>query len=148
MKAILNGEGGKSSLHSSSLVSSDPSDQQATGRPPADGEPSPESISQLANEVYAQDVLRLMIVNLHRMDFEVSHLCCDSMDDRRCDAEPHVVTVTLQRRKDVQQIFSLLLRRKIGDRFPTAEYLKRNPQVIFLVLSGCVGGGGVGGDFA
>lgn len=84
MKAVLNGDG--------------------------DGEPSPESISQLASEVYAQDVLRLMIVSLDRMDFDA--------------------------KKDVQQIFSLLLRRKIGDRFPTAEYLKRNPQVIFLVLSG------------
>ncbi len=34
------------------------------------------------------------------------------------------------------QVFSLLLRRKIGDRFPTAEYLKRNPQVIFSLLEG------------
>lgn len=39
-------------------------------------------------------------------------------------------------RKDVSQIFNNLLRRQIGSRWPTVEYLSSKPEVIFAALDG------------
>ena len=38
----------------------------------ADQEPSTETVTQVANEVYAQDVMRLMVVHMEAFEFEVS----------------------------------------------------------------------------
>ena len=37
-----------------------------------DVEPSADVIAQIANEVYAQDLLSLMVVNMAKLEFEVS----------------------------------------------------------------------------
>ena len=34
------------------------------------------------------------------------------------------------------QIFNNLLRRQIGTRFPTAEYISNNPQLLYSLISG------------
>jgi len=74
-------------------------------------EPLPELIAQLAQETYSTDLLLLLVQNIARFDFEA--------------------------RKDVVQIFNYLLRRQIGARLPTVEYIcARHEDVIFAALEG------------
>lgn len=74
-------------------------------------EPVPELIAQLAQETYSTDLLLILVQNIARFDFES--------------------------RKDVVQIFSNLLRRQIGARLPTVEYIcARHEDVIFAALAG------------
>ncbi|KAK4700629.1 calcium binding protein 39, partial [Phenoliferia sp. Uapishka_3] len=77
-----------------------------------DGEndPQPEVIAQLAQEVYANDILQLLVLHIWRFEFEA--------------------------RKDVSQIFNNLLRRQIGQRWPTVEYLSQKEETIFAALKG------------
>lgn len=75
-----------------------------------DAEPQPELVAQLAQEVYSYDVLQLLVAHIGQFDFEA--------------------------KKDVSQIFNVLLRRQIGSRSPTVEYLATKPDVIFLALRG------------
>jgi calcium binding protein 39 len=76
-----------------------------------DGEPVPELIAQLAQETYSTDLLLILVQNIARFDFES--------------------------RKDVVQIFNNLLRRQIGARLPTVEYIcARHEEVIFAALAG------------
>ncbi|PWN50429.1 Mo25-like protein [Violaceomyces palustris] len=77
-----------------------------------DGEndPQPEAVMQLAHEVYNNDILQLLILNISRFEFEA--------------------------KKDVSQIFNNLLRRQIGTRWPTVEYLTTKPEVLFNALRG------------
>lgn len=77
-----------------------------------DGEadPQPELVAQLAQEVYAHDVLQLLVAHISKLEFEA--------------------------KKDVSQIFNVLLRRQIGSRSPTVEYLSTRPEIIFLTLRG------------
>lgn len=67
-------------------------------------------MAQLAQETYNTDLLRLLVQNIARFEFEA--------------------------RKDVVQIFNNLLRRQIGSRFPTVEYLSGKHEVIFSTLAG------------
>lgn len=39
--------------------------------PPTDNEPQPETIAQLAQEVYAHDLLQLLVQDIWRFEFEV-----------------------------------------------------------------------------
>lgn len=73
-------------------------------------DPAPELIAQLAQETYNTDVLYLLVLNVARFEFEA--------------------------RKDVVQIFNNLLRRQIGTRYPTVEYLSSKHDVIFATLAG------------
>ena len=73
-------------------------------------EPAPELLAQLAQETYNTDLLLLLVLNISRFEFEA--------------------------RKDVVQIFNNLLRRQIGSRWPTVEYLSGKPDVIFAALAG------------
>ncbi|GAA5900335.1 hypothetical protein JCM8208_005328 [Rhodotorula glutinis] len=77
-----------------------------------DGEndPQPEIIAQLAQEVYANDLLHLLVLHIWRFEFEA--------------------------RKDVSQIFNNLLRRQIGSRWPTVEHLSAKEDTIFAALTG------------
>ncbi|KIK94819.1 hypothetical protein PAXRUDRAFT_827616 [Paxillus rubicundulus Ve08.2h10] len=76
-----------------------------------DGEPVPELIAQLAQETYSTDLLLIVVQNIARLDFES--------------------------RKDAVQIFSNLLRRQIGARLPTVEYIcAKHEEVIFAALAG------------
>ena len=73
-------------------------------------EPAPELLAQLAQETYNTDLLYLLVTHIARFDFES--------------------------RKDVVQIFNHLLRRQIGTRFPTVEYLVSKPDILFATLAG------------
>ncbi|KAI9566082.1 mo25 protein [Boletus coccyginus] len=76
-----------------------------------DGEPIPELIAQLAQETYSTDLLLTLVQNIARFDFES--------------------------RKDVVQIFNNLLRRQIGARLPTVDYIcARHEEVMFATLAG------------
>ncbi|BGP27080.1 calcium binding protein 39 [Rhodotorula toruloides] len=75
-----------------------------------ENEPQPEIIAQLAQEVYANDLLQLLVHNIWRFEFEA--------------------------RKDVSQIFNNLLRRQIGARWPTVEHLSAKEETIFAALKG------------
>lgn len=67
-------------------------------------------MAQLAQETYNADLLHLLVLNIARFEFEA--------------------------RKDVVQVFNNLLRRQIGTRWPTVEYLSAKHEVIFAALAG------------
>ena len=69
-----------------------------------------DTVVQLAQETYNTDLLLLLIQNIARFEFEA--------------------------RKDVVQIFNNLLRRQVGSRMPTVEYLASKPDIVFAALSG------------
>lgn len=73
-------------------------------------EPAPELIAQLAQETYNTDLLYHLVVHIHRLEFES--------------------------RKDVVQVFNNLLRRQIGSRSPTVEYLIAKPEILFATFAG------------
>ncbi|KAN0065627.1 Hym1p [Thecaphora frezii] len=77
-----------------------------------DGEndPQPEQVAQLAQEVYNNDLLQLLVRDISKLEFEA--------------------------KKDVSQIFNNLLRRQIGTRWPTVEHLSTKPDVLFTALRG------------
>lgn len=64
----------------------------------------------MAQETYSTDLLYHLLANIQRLEFEA--------------------------RKDVVQIFNNLLRRQIGARFPTVEYLCGRPEVLFAAFDG------------
>lgn len=71
---------------------------------------APELVAQLAQETYNTDLLHLLVLNMARFDFEA--------------------------RKDAVNVFNNLLRRQIGSRYPTVEYLSGKQDVIFATLAG------------
>ncbi|XP_065185240.1 calcium-binding protein 39-like [Sycon ciliatum] len=76
-----------------------------------DSEPHAESVVQLSQEVYHSNLLVLLISCLERMDFES--------------------------RKDIVLIFNNLLRRNVGGRQPTVEYIiSSKPEIIGLLFHG------------
>ncbi|KAI5122846.1 hypothetical protein M0805_003141 [Coniferiporia weirii] len=75
-----------------------------------DGDPIPEVVAQLAQEAYSTDLLYHLAMQLPRFEFEA--------------------------RKDVVALFTHLLRRQIGARWPTVEYLCAKQDVLFTVLNG------------
>ncbi|VDB91696.1 unnamed protein product [Peniophora sp. CBMAI 1063] len=84
--------------------------QQIKGLLYGDGEPVPELLAQLAQETYSTDLLYLLVTHIAKFDFEA--------------------------RKDVVQIFNNLLRRQIGSRWPTVEYISGKREVLFAALAG------------
>lgn len=73
--------------------------------------PQPDQIGQLAQEIYQTDCLYNMIYNLKKLDFDS--------------------------RKDVYNVFLALLRRQIGSKSPTVEYLiNTKPEIIIMLLKG------------
>jgi calcium binding protein 39 len=71
---------------------------------------TPDLIASLAQEVYASDLLYCLIQNIHHLEFDS--------------------------RKDVAMLFSTLLRRQIGSRSPTVDYLLSKPKILTLLLKG------------
>ncbi|KAJ8292276.1 Calcium-binding protein 39 [Rhodotorula toruloides] len=71
-------------------------------------EPQPEIIAQLAQEVYANDLLQLLVHNIWRFEFEA--------------------------RKDVSQIFNNLLRRQIGTRYENADVALNTGMILRAML--------------
>ncbi|KAG9291039.1 hypothetical protein G9A89_012911 [Geosiphon pyriformis] len=75
-----------------------------------ESEPIPETVAQLAQEVYNNDLLQLLVLNIWRFEFEA--------------------------KKDVSQIFNNLLRRQIGALTPTVDYLRNRGEILFTLLKG------------
>nr|XP_031837433.1 protein Mo25 isoform X1 [Nomia melanderi] len=67
-------------------------------------------VAQLAHELYNSNLLLLLVQNLSRIDFEG--------------------------KKDVAQVFNNILRRQIGTRSPTVEYICTKPEILFTLMSG------------
>ena len=76
----------------------------------ADAEPQSEMIAQLAQEFYNSDLLVTLVGNLERLEFEA--------------------------RKDLAQVFNNVLRRQIGTRSPTVEYLCTKEELLHLLVKG------------
>ncbi|KAK6194524.1 protein Mo25 [Patella vulgata] len=76
----------------------------------AGSDPQPENVAQLSMEIYQGEVLKMMVENLEKIDFEG--------------------------RKDVVQIFNNLLRRQIGTRSPTVEYICTRKDVLIALMKG------------
>jgi len=73
-------------------------------------EPSQENILALANECYTNDLLPPLLTNLTKLEFEA--------------------------KKDTVLVFNNLLRRQVGPRTPTVEYITKNPVILELLCSG------------
>ena len=73
-------------------------------------EPQTELTAQLAQEFYNHDVPYHLVENLHKLDFEA--------------------------KKDVAQIFNNILRRQIGTRSPTVEYVSNKSDILFILIRG------------
>jgi len=73
-------------------------------------EPNADASVLLANEIYSSDLLPLLTSNLGKLEFEA--------------------------RKDVASIFNNLLRRQIGVRSPTVEYISRNTELLDTIVQG------------
>lgn len=73
-------------------------------------DPQPDQISVLAQEIYSSDCLLHLIVVLRKLDFDS--------------------------RKDVSIIFLTLLRRQIGSKSPTVDYLLLNPEILIVLMRG------------
>ncbi|XP_045444613.1 calcium-binding protein 39-like isoform X2 [Pipistrellus kuhlii] len=75
-----------------------------------DKEPPTEAVAQLAQELYNSGLLVTLVADLPLIDFEG--------------------------KKDVTQIFNNILRRQIGTRYPTVEYISAHPHILFMLLKG------------
>lgn len=96
---------------------------------------SPEVVAQLAQEMYMHDVLLLLVERIGAFEFEVRP-SNPSLPARRFLLTRLSLCFLSQAKKDVTQIFNHLLRRQIGSRFPTVEYITKKPQVVFATLKG------------
>jgi calcium binding protein 39 len=67
-------------------------------------------LAQLAQELYNSNLLLSLVQNLHKIDFEG--------------------------KKDVAQIFNNILRRQIGTRTPTVEYICTKADILFTLMRG------------
>lgn len=132
MKLLLYGDGGACRA-SDERRRRGPSVQRTDASDPLpETEPQPEVIAQLAQEVYANDILQLLVLHIWRFEFEVRP-CMHA-----CGYRAKLTLVgRAQARKDVSQIFNNLLRRQIGQRWPTVEYLSQKEETIFAALKGC-----------
>lgn len=75
-----------------------------------DQEPQTELIAQLAQEIYNANLIKIMIDNISRVDFEG--------------------------KKDIASIFNNLLRRQIGNRSPTVDHIASRPEILFRLING------------
>lgn len=103
-----------------------------------DKEPHTETVAQLAQELYNSGLLISLVENLQVIDFEVRRILeeVEEARERAWPCDQVVVTVSLQGKKDVCQIFNNILRRQIGTRTPTVEYFCSHQEVLFILLKG------------
>lgn len=64
----------------------------------------------LSQEIYTSDLLQVLSLNLYRFEFEA--------------------------KKDFTSIFNTLLRRQVGDRYPTVEYLAQKGEILLVLTKG------------
>lgn len=91
-------------------------------------------MAQLAQEVYNSDLLQVLIPRLGRVDFEVRRRpALPAGHDRAGSPVPCSESSRApgpQSRKDTALIFGNLLRRQIGARAPTVDYLCTHDQIL------------------
>ncbi|KAJ3262604.1 hypothetical protein HK103_000133 [Boothiomyces macroporosus] len=75
-----------------------------------ENDPIPELVTQLSTEIINTDLLVILVQNIQLLEFEA--------------------------KKDVAQIFNNLLRRQLGTRFPTADYIGGKPEVLMSLIGG------------
>ncbi|XP_074658027.1 protein Mo25-like [Tubulanus polymorphus] len=75
-----------------------------------DQAPQADLVAQLSQEMYNHGLLLQLIMNLSKIDFEG--------------------------KKDVAQIFGNVLRRQIGTRYPTVEYICNKDEILFMLMRG------------
>lgn len=73
-------------------------------------EPQTELTAQLAQEFYNNDIPLHLVETLQKLDFEA--------------------------KKNVAQIFNNILRRQIGTRSPTVEYVCSKTEILFILIRG------------
>jgi len=76
----------------------------------AEHEPNQENIVALANEFYSSDLLPLLLIHLAKLEFEA--------------------------KKDLCSVFNHLLRRQVGSRSPTVEYICKNTVILDTLVEG------------
>eukprot|EP01132_Coremiostelium_polycephalum_P003687 gene3687-4592_t len=76
----------------------------------SDHEPNQEAANALSNDILSSDLLHLLIKDLVKLEFEA--------------------------KKDVAQIFNILLRLKNGNRSPTVEYISKNIDILDTLVKG------------
>lgn len=103
-----------------------------------DKEPQTEAVAQLAQELYNTDLLIYLIANLQRIDFEVGRSGLGSACRNRRTGRVDICAFSLQGKKDVVHLFSNIVRRQIGARSPTVEYISAHSQILFMLLKGYV----------
>lgn len=74
-----------------------------------ESDPSPDMIGAIAQEVYTSNILILLVAYLHVLDFDG--------------------------RKGVLTMFTTLLRRRIGNRNPTVDYLASKPDILYRLIA-------------
>jgi len=75
-----------------------------------DHEPNPDTIGILANEIYLNDLLPVLILHLAKLDFEA--------------------------KKEISIVINNLLRRQVAGRLPTVEYIQRNTDILDNLVKG------------
>jgi len=75
-----------------------------------DSTTNPEAAVTLANEIYGSEILLPLVTYVGKYEFET--------------------------KKDVLQVFNDLLKRQVGSRSPTVEYISRNPIIMDVLCSG------------
>jgi len=73
-------------------------------------EPNADQVTMLANEIQAHDLIPLVIQHVAKLEFEA--------------------------KKDFVSVFSNILRRQVGARFPTVEYICSHPEIITNLVKG------------
>lgn len=120
-----------------------------------DKEPQTEAVAQLAQELYNTNLLISLIANLQRIDFEVHiiafemfrlqlllpcleiYLLCALITHFLFTLFDFITSVVHQKgKKDVVHLFSNIVRRQIGARTPTVEYISSHSQILFMLLKG------------
>ena len=101
----------------------------------SDSEPQTDIVvAQLSQELYNSGLLVMLIHNLSRVDFEVSFLVHPIVTLKHSCI--NVLCYSTQGKKDVAQIFNNILRRQIGTRSPTVEYICTKPEILFTLVRG------------
>lgn len=68
-----------------------------------------------------------IVKNLAKLDFEVTKCDCFVFS---------LYFLLVQAKKDVAQIFNNILRRQIGVRSPTVEYICTKSEILFMLVKG------------
>lgn len=91
------------------------------------GEPQTELVAQLAQEAYNSNLIPLLVTNLPKLDFESKKVATSTSS---------CLPSSLLASQDVALVFNNLLRRQIGTRSPTVEYLSTRPEILINLMKG------------